>query len=189
MNTKAFLKSLEAMVKRAFDTLHARCPDFELYTVLIHIDFKTPRETKSKAVCTIGFDDLQNSLKCTKIWEASLHPRYEYDGKATRTYDPQTVRVNKVETIECDDVNVKDAVSALKNYKRSSLIDVTVNAEAQKFNTRKDALLIFEFEQFWFGRSGRDIFDLPDADESIFEALWKLLCIAAIIYSAYKLLT
>jgi hypothetical protein len=118
-----------------------------------------------------------------------LHPRYEYDGKATRTYDPQTVRVNKVETIECDDVNVKDAVSALKNYKRSSLIDVTVNAEAQKFNTRKDALLIFEFEQFWFGRSRRDIFDLPDADESIFEALWKLLCIAAIIYSAYKLLT
>jgi hypothetical protein len=91
-----------------------------------------------------------------------LHPRYEYDGKATRTYDPQTVRVNKVETIECDDVNVKDAVSALKNYKRSFAIYVDASIEAQKFNTRKDAMLIFEFEQFWFGRSGRDIFKLSD---------------------------
>ncbi|MDR2679114.1 MAG: hypothetical protein LBB51_06720 [Zoogloeaceae bacterium] len=155
MKTKAFLENIVDMVERAFDAIQAQ--DFELYTVFIHIDFETPKAAKSKAVCSAGFDDLQNSLKCAKIWADSLHPKDEADRSETRTYDPQSLLLSKVETIECDDVDIEDAVSALKQFKRSSALDVAINVKAQKFNLHEEAKLIVDFEQYWFGRSIRDI--------------------------------
>ncbi|MDR1008335.1 MAG: hypothetical protein LBL65_07265 [Campylobacteraceae bacterium] len=151
MKTKAFLENIEAMVERAFDTLCVHCPDFELYTVLIHVDFKTPKEAKSKAVCSIGFDDLQNSLKHTKVWADFLHPKDEANKSETRTYNPRNVLLSEVETIECDDVKIKDAVFALK--KRPLALDIAVNARAQELNIHKNAEFIIEFEQWYFGRS------------------------------------
>lgn len=151
LETKAFLKNIEAMVERAFDTLRVRCPHFELYTVLIHIDFKTPKKAKSKAVCSIGFDDLQNSLKHAKIWADSLHTKDEADRSKTRTYNPRNVLLSEVETIECDDLEIKDAVSTLK--KRPLALDIAVHVRAQELNIHKNAELIVEFEQWYFGRS------------------------------------
>ncbi|MDR2100734.1 MAG: hypothetical protein LBP40_07925 [Campylobacteraceae bacterium] len=192
MKTKTFLKNIEDMTERAFDKLYAEHPDFNLYTVFIHVDFTDLKSFEkepitSRAVCSIGFDDLANSLKCAKIWAESLHPKDESDRNATRTYNPKEFLLKDVEHIECEGVNVRDAAAAIKTYSRCSALIVTANVRAQKFNICDKAAVVIEFEQWWLGRGIYDMVIL-DKEKSNFDIWWKIICASIVLFTAYKLL-
>jgi hypothetical protein len=188
LSVKNFLKNIEAMVNRAFDRLCVEYPNLEVYTVLIYIDFEdaTCSEiTYSKATCSVGFDDLQNSLKCAEIWAASLHPKDEADRSDTRTYQPKNVLLSEFESVECDSVNIKDVISVLKNYKAST-IDIAVNTRVQELHVCKDAKLVIEFKQWWLGRSIRNMIDMSEAENDF--TIWKrLFFVLIILFLIYKL--
>jgi hypothetical protein len=152
------------MTKRAFRKLRAEYPDFHLYTALIYIDFidaipayfngEKEENIKSKAVCTIGFDSLENSLKCADEWIASLDPRNERaDRNATRTYRTQDLLVKDVWCIECDDVNIKDAHKAIMTYKKCSKVYISANIEAQGLNISEGAAVVF-LSETWLSYYG-----------------------------------
>lgn len=187
MKTKTFVKNIEAMVVRAFEKLYLEHPDFKLYTVLIYADID---EDKNRAICSIGFDDLQNSLKCTKIWQDSLHSKDEakYEIR-TRTYNPQDILLSRVESIECDDIDVKEAVSALKTSKGFMPVLVSAIAEAKKFsNMCEKAALAVEFKQWYFGRA---VYDIKFSEKAAYQRhnlKYKILFVLILLFAAYKLL-
>jgi hypothetical protein len=164
LDTKTFIKNIDGMTKRAFEKLRAEYPDFNLYTALIYIDFidaipaylngKKEEDIISRAVCTIGFDDLANSLKCADAWIASADPRNEHiDRNSTRTYRTQDLLIKEVERIECEGVNIKDAHKAIMAYKRCSKVCMTANAQAQGLNIAKGAALVF-LSETWLSYYG-----------------------------------
>jgi hypothetical protein len=152
------------MTKRAFEKLRAKHPDFNLYTALIYIDFidaipaylngEKEENIKSRAVCTIGFDSLENSLKRADEWIASLDPRNERaDRNATRTYRTQDLLVKDIERIECDEIKIKDAHEAIMTYKKCSKVCITANIEAQGLNISEGAAVVF-LSETWLSYYG-----------------------------------
>jgi hypothetical protein len=90
----------------------------------------------------------------------------------------------------CDDVDIKDALSALSEVKRSWPLNLAVNIRAQKFNPHEEAKLIVSFEQYWFGAFIIDIINLSEADtgkKDNFDRWWKLFCVLCILFVAYRL--
>jgi hypothetical protein len=190
MNTKTFIKNIDDMTKRAFGKLYAEYPDFHLYTVLIYIDID---EDKNRAVCSVGFDDLENSLKRTKIWQDSLHSKDEAKYMDyTRTHNPQDLLLKGVENIECDDINVKEAVTALKTDKSLRII-MSAATEAKKFaNMCENSALVVEFSKYYHGRAIYDItLKFTEEEESAYKRdnlKYKILFALILLFLAYKFL-
>jgi hypothetical protein len=206
METKDFLEQLEAMTQRAFDKLKAERPDFNLYTVLIHINFadlafpnvrskKKRKKNKavcqrSKAICSIGFDDQENALRCVEIRAESLHPKDEAR-YAMRTYNPEELLLKNVEEMVCEDVDVMDVTAALGMYEHYHALVIGATVRAQKFNICNEAEMSIHFKQQWLGYFSYSFASYKkEAKEEIrFDTWCRIAYILIALFAAYKILS
>jgi hypothetical protein len=211
METKDFLDQIEAMVQRAFDKLEAEYPklDFRLYTLLIHIDFvdlEPPKEEgkkkrkaihqRSRAICCVSFDDVENSYRCAEILAASMNPKDESRFGMERTYNPEDSLLKNVECMEFDDLDTQDVVDALKTYERCSKMVIATTVRAKTFEVCYHAEMVILFKQRWLRAIYYYFFAIYDGEasnktsnfDSTFDKWWRIACTLIVLFVAYKVL-
>lgn len=100
-NKEEYLAEMEAMVDRALTRLKNEQPEFKVYTICIWTDPEAI-EDDYKAYSSIGFDNLENSLKLMEqrkeYWRK--HNWDDIDESETRIYNPADLYYTDYEVLE-----------------------------------------------------------------------------------------